>query len=106
MILGAIGMIKVSKQFIIDFAQLANKFDWTLSEIEEFKQVVRENPEMKRYLSVLAAAIRAGYEQTEENIHVRLEEWCRIKGFNDIFSEHFNPKELDAMALHDKALLS
>ena len=81
--------IKVSKQFLKDFAQLCNHFNWTLEEIEEFKVVIRENPEMKRYLEILAAAIRAGYDQTEENIHVRLKEWCLAQGLDDPFNLYF-----------------
>jgi len=81
--------IKVSKQFLKDFAQLCNHFNWTLEEIEEFKVVIRENPEMKRYLEILAAAMRAGYVQTEENIHVRLKEWCLAQGLDDPFHPYF-----------------
>ncbi len=44
--------IKVSNRFLKDFAQLCNHFNWTLEEIEEFKIVIRENPEMKRYLEI------------------------------------------------------
>lgn len=81
--------IKVSRQFLKDFAQLSNYFDWTLSEIEEFKVLIRENPEMKRYLEILAAAMRAGYVQNEENIHARLKDWCLSQGLDDPFHPYF-----------------
>lgn len=88
---------KVSKAFMRDFAQLCNKFDWTLEEIEEFKVVIRENPEMKRYLEILAAAIRAGYDQTEENIHVRLKEWCLAQGLDDPFHPYFEVESFNKL---------
>lgn len=59
-----------------------------IEEIEEFKVLIREHEELKRYIEILAAAMRAGYDQTEENIHVRLKEWCLAQGA-DPFHPYF-----------------
>jgi hypothetical protein len=39
------------------------------------KNCVRENNGMREYLETLAAAYRAGYQQTPENNFQRLEAW-------------------------------
>lgn len=68
--------MKVSKQFLRDFAYIANLYGWTTADIEEVKAQTRANPdELGRYWSRLAAAHRAGYEQTKANQFIRLERW-------------------------------
>jgi hypothetical protein len=76
--------MKVSKTFMKDFAYLANLYGWTPADIEEVKECTRANPEaMQHYWASLAAAHRAGYEQTPANGYVRLHEWCQQHGLPD-----------------------
>ena len=69
--------MKVSKDFLRDFAYLANLYGWDASDIEDVKTQTRANPEpMRRYWTTLAAAHRAGYQQTEANGYERLGKWA------------------------------
>lgn len=64
-----------------DFAELANRYGWTAADIEEVKAATRADPDrMCRYWSTLAAAHRAGYEQTAANGYMRLHTWCEQQG--------------------------
>lgn len=84
--------MKVSKQFLRDFAYLANLYAWSPEDIEEIKAHTRANPEaMRRYWTNLAIAHRAGYEQTPENGFMRLDEWCRRGGWPNPYMTDFNP---------------
>lgn len=77
----------VSKTFLRDFAYVANRYGWTPADIEEMKAAIRANEETgKRYISALAAAHRAGYEQTPENGFIRLDAWCAENGMPDPYS--------------------
>jgi hypothetical protein len=68
--------MKVSKQFIQDFAYIANLYAWTAADIEDVKAQTRASPdELGRYWTRLAAAHRAGYQQTGVNNFMRLEHW-------------------------------
>ncbi|GIZ54057.1 hypothetical protein [Noviherbaspirillum aridicola] len=79
--------MKVSRQFIKDFAYLANRYGWTPAEIEEIKAHTRAHPaQMRVYWTALAAAHRAGYEQTQENGYIRLQAWCAEQGIPDPFA--------------------
>lgn len=79
--------MKVSKAFLKDFAYLANRYGWTPADIEDIKAATRANPEpMRRYWTTLAAAHRAGYEQTPENGFIRLQAWCAEQGWPDPFA--------------------
>lgn len=78
--------MKVSKQFLKDFAFLANYYQWTPADIADVKDYTRDNPDMLRYWSTLAAAHRDGYEQTRENNFIRLRNWCADKGLPDPFT--------------------
>jgi hypothetical protein len=75
--------MRVSKQFLKDFAFLANHYGWTPADIEDVKQYTRDNPDMVRYWTTLAQAHRAGYEQTEGNGFVRLSAWLRERGADE-----------------------
>lgn len=71
----------VSKQFLRDFAYIANFYGWTAADVEDAKAQTRANPaEMRRYWSELAAAHRAGYRQTRENNYMRLAQWIQLYG--------------------------
>jgi hypothetical protein len=73
--------MNVSKQFINDFAYLANLYGWAAGDIEDVKAQTRANPEpMRRYWTTLASAHRAGYEQTAANGHMRLGDWLERCG--------------------------
>lgn len=72
--------MKVPKQFIRDFAYLANLYGWNVEDIEDAKAQTRANPdEMRRYWTQLAAAHRAGYEQTRANNYMRLGQWLQLQ---------------------------
>jgi hypothetical protein len=89
--------MKVSKQFLRDFAYLANLYAWTPVDIEEIKAQTRANPEvMRRYWTNLAIAHRAGYEQTPTNGLVRLREWCAQQGWPDPYLHDLDPVTEDA----------
>jgi hypothetical protein len=73
--------MQVSKSFLQDFAYLANRYGWTAADIEEMKAAVRTNEDAgRRYVTTLAAAHRAGYEQTPDNGYIRLHAWCVESG--------------------------
>lgn len=73
--------MQVSKSFLQDFAYLANRYEWTAVDIEEMKAAVRANEDAgRRYVTTLAAAHRAGYEQTPDNGYIRLHAWCVENG--------------------------
>ena len=79
--------MRVSKQFLRDFAYLANRYGWTPADIEEIKAQTRASPEeMMRYWTNLAIAHQAGYEQTKENSFIRLREWCRARMWPDPYT--------------------
>lgn len=71
--------MKVSRSFLRDFGYLANYYSWNESDIEEIKQVVRENTGYREYLEMLANAHRNGYEQTEKNNYIRLDAWLQFQ---------------------------
>ena len=74
--------------FIKDFAYLANRYEWNAADIEDVKAHMRDNFEpMRRYWSTLAAAHRAGYEQTRENGYMRLHAWCEQRGWPSLGSD-------------------
>lgn len=69
--------MKVSKDFLRDFAYLANLYGWDARDIEDAKAQTRANPEpMRRYWTTLAQAHRGGYQQTEANGYERLGKWA------------------------------
>jgi len=78
--------MKVSRQFLRDFAYLANYYRWTLADIEDVKADTHGNPALLNYWAALAAAHRAGYKQTSENGYMRLQTWCAENGMPDPFT--------------------
>jgi hypothetical protein len=84
--------MKVSKQFLRDFAYVANLYGWNAIDVEDAKAQTRANPgEMCAYWTRLAAAHRAGYVQTRENNYIRLGHWLQIRDGSalDEFLNHF-----------------
>lgn len=74
--------MQVSKSFLQDFAYLANRYRWNASDIEEMKAAVQADEAAgRRYITTLAAAHRAGYEQTSSNGYMRLDAWCAAQGW-------------------------
>jgi hypothetical protein len=72
--------MKVSKQFLRDFAYIANLYSWNAADVEDAKTQTRTSPdEMCRYWTQLAAAHRAGYAQTQGNNYMRLGHWLQIQ---------------------------
>ncbi len=69
----------VSRQFLKDFAYIANYYGWTDKEVEEVKAETRNSPELRYYWQELARAHRQGYRQTKENNYMRLAEWQQRK---------------------------
>lgn len=67
--------MKVSKQFLRDFAYLANFYGWTAADIEDAKAQTRVSVELRDYWTRLAGAHRAGYQQSENNGYIRLAAW-------------------------------
>ncbi|WP_151448123.1 alanine racemase [Lacisediminimonas profundi] len=78
--------MNVSRQFLKDFAYIANRYGWTPEDVEQAKADTRANPGLVNYWTVLADAHRNGYEQTAENRFIRLTDWCRQNGLADPFS--------------------
>lgn len=77
--------MQVSKAFLKDFAYLANRYEWTAADIDEMKAAVRADEDAgRRYITTLAAAHRAGYEQTADNAYMRLSAWCAAKGWPEL----------------------
>jgi len=69
--------MKVSKQFLRDFAYIANLYGWNAEDVEDAKAQTRAHPELRSYWTQLAAAHRAGYQQTPENDYMRLGRWLQ-----------------------------
>lgn len=79
--------MKVSQAFLDDFAYLASRYSWTPADVDEVKAAVRACPDTgRRYITALAAAHRAGYEQTPANGYIRLGTWCAEQGWPDPFA--------------------
>jgi hypothetical protein len=78
--------MKVSRAFLDDLALIANKNDWSKQEIEQVKQEIRDEPELRSYYEILAFAYRSGYEQTRENECIRLVEWFFSMGWDNPFN--------------------
>lgn len=70
--------MKVSKQFLRDFAYIANLYGWNADDVEDAKAQSRAHPELRLYWTQLAAAHRAGYQQNRENNYMRLEQWLQL----------------------------
>lgn len=73
-------MLKVSKHFLRDFAELANRYEWSDADIAEIKQQTRDNPTLIEYWKILAQAHRNGYIQSRANNYKRLEQWYQEQG--------------------------
>jgi hypothetical protein len=71
--------MKVSKQFLRDFAYIANLYGWSAEDVEDAKAQTRAHPELRLYWTQLAVAHRAGYQQTRENNYMRLGLWLHLQ---------------------------
>lgn len=79
--------MNVSKQFLKDFALIANHYHWTPADIEQVKADTRANPDLVHYWTILASAIKEGYEQTASNGYIRLEAWFAQQSMPNPFPE-------------------
>jgi len=69
-----------SKQFLRDFACIANLYGWNAEDVEDAKAQTKSNPgELVPYWTRLAAAHRAGYQQTVDNNYMRLGQWLQLQ---------------------------
>lgn len=71
----------VSKDFMRDFAQLANFYGWDGRVLDEVKEQTRNSAELRNYWQDLAAAHRVGYKQTKGN------QWERLECFKQRIAE-------------------
>lgn len=85
-----------------DLRFLRQRLAWDDNDAKQVMQSIRESEHGARYYTVLAAAHRAGYEQTAANGFIRLQEWCIEKGLPDPFGPGFDVAELDAMAVEPR----
>lgn len=81
-----------------DMRYLRQRYGWSDADATEVKAAAKKNRAWWRYWTILAAAHRAGYEQTEENGYPRLQLWCTQQGLSDPFAEDFDIAALQAMA--------
>jgi len=69
-----------SENFIDDIDYLADYYSWTDDDLADVMEQIVANPdEMGRYWIHLAAAHRAGYQQTRENNFMRLGQWLQLQ---------------------------
>jgi hypothetical protein len=74
---------------------LSSFYKWDHADKKEIRAAFTDSEPMVRYLTILAAAHRAGYEQGAANGFVRLKEWCIEKGLQDPYGSEFDPAMLD-----------
>lgn len=80
--------MKVSRQFLKDFAEIANRYGWDADDIEEVKTATRGDPKLLRYWTALAAAHRQGYQQTRANNYMRLTAWLEANNQSNLLREN------------------
>ena len=69
-----------SQQFVDDIAYLARYYGWDSDDLDDVLAQTESNPdEMYGYWTQLAAAHRAGYQQTPENDYMRLGRWLQLQ---------------------------
>ena len=85
------------KTLSADLTELAEFYFWDAEDKKEIRAAFTDSPEMVRFFTVLAAAHRAGYEQSAANRYARLQAWCIAHDLGDPFDESFNLAELDAL---------
>jgi hypothetical protein len=86
-----------------DLQYLAARYSWNDEDKAEVRAAFRDNPEMVRFFTVLAAAHRAGYEQCAANGYIRLQAWCQEKGLGNPFGTNFDLSVLQMMAAQSHA---
>ena len=81
-----------SQQFVEDIAYLARYYGWDPDDLDDVLAQTESNPgEMCGYWTQLAAAHRAGYQQTPENNYMRLGQWSALQDV-DVPSVRYNLK--------------
>lgn len=66
-------MTLVNRDFLRDFAELANRFGWDGRELEEVKEQSRQSQELRDYWQKMAYAYRNGYAPQRANNWERLD---------------------------------
>lgn len=90
--------MKYPVTFSDDLKYLATYYEWDAGDKKEIREAFTDCEPMVRYLTILAAAHRAGYSQDAGNGFVRLKDWCLVNGLEDPYGPHFDPASLDAVA--------
>lgn len=94
--------MELSNREISDLRYLRARLGWDDKDAKQVTQSIRDSDLGARYYSILAAAHRAGYEQTAANGFIRLQAWCIEKGLPDPFGPGFDVAALDAMAIDER----
>lgn len=63
-----------------DLQYLEKFYGWDAQDKRGVMESIRSTSSGALYYTVLAAAHRAGYEQTPENNYMRLTDWCAARG--------------------------
>lgn len=94
--------MKYPARFVDDLKYLASWYKWTQEDKDEIKSMFANSPETVTFLSALAAAHRAGYNDPAGKSFMTLEQWCIDKGLPSPFTLEFSSldlKEIDQMAI-------
>lgn len=89
--------------FSDDLKYLAAYYSWEDEDKKGIRVAFTDSTEMVNFLTVLAAAHRAGYEQNAANGFIRLQAWCLARGLPDPFGPEFDLAALDALAIESRA---
>jgi hypothetical protein len=80
--------------------ELAKRYQWTEEEKKEIRKWFTNCPATVHYLTVLAAAHRAGYKEYAAGGFLTLQKWCIENGVGNPFRLHaFDLQALDDLAV-------
>lgn len=94
--------MKYPETFAADLRYLAAYYEWNEEDKKEVRAAFTDCEPMVRYLTILAAAHRAGYSQDAGNGFVRLGDWCIAQGLGDPYGADFDPAALDALQVEPR----
>lgn len=94
--------MELTEREIADLRYLRQRYGWSDADAREVMQSIQASANRARYYTVLAAAHRAGYEQTGANGYIRLQAWCIEQGLADPFGPDFDLAALDALAVKER----
>jgi hypothetical protein len=87
--------MKYPVTFSDDLKYLAAYYGWNAEDKKEVRAAFTDSEPMVRYLTILAAAHRAGYSQGAGNGFQRLKDWCLERGLPDPYGTEFDIAALD-----------